>query len=461
MAAEQHASTALKPPHCPFQMLLPGPGNPVKHEFFARCIEDSDFHRCRSEREQVHVVMRLAGANCPEPISMQDVADFFDISKSTVAWHLTKPFDPSNGCLPCPNGRPSVLSCDVAKSLIDFVNQRFTSRFPCSYEEIRDFLHDEHEIVINLNTLRSWVSRSNALKTVTGIPMEDARVYSSEEEIDKFFADLEEAIEIGQIPSAFVMNIDEAGFDQFADRRRSTRIVPGEFLPNEIPTPVSRNEKHATLLAGICGDGHCLRPLLVLQRETMECELLQLGYTLDKVIYERSTTGYMNSDLFLFWAEHSFLPEIRDRRAKLDYTGPALLLLDGFGVHHSAAFEAMCQEANIILMFYPPHTSDQLQPCDLGLFGNQKRWQANISVDKTLNIQTRQVIRILDALRMAATPKNIVGAFRKSGIVNTYDASSGRLVARVDRQCATEVRHFNNPGGATIVEPGSRTRVRI
>ena len=314
---------------------------------------------------------------------------------------------------------------------------------------------------MNLNTLRSWVSRSNALKTVTGIPMEDARVYSSEEEIDKFFADLEEAIEIGQIPSAFVMNIDEAGFDQFADRRRSTRIVPGEFLPNEIPTPVSRNEKHATLLAGICGDGHCLRPLLVLQRETMECELLQLGYTLDKVIYGRSTTGYMNSDLFLFWAEHSFLPEIRDRRAKLDYTGPALLLLDGFGVHHSAAFEAMCQEANIILMFYPPHTSDQLQPCDLGLFGNQKRWQANISVDKTLNIQTRQVIRILDALRMAATPKNIAGAFRKSGIVNIYDASSGRLVARVDRQCATEVRHFNNPGRATIVEPGSRTRVRI
>ena len=392
---------------------------------------------------------------------MQDVADLFGISKSTVAWHLTKPFDVLTGCFPCRNGRPGVLSEDVAESLLNFVTQKFTSRCPCSYEEIRDFLHDQHEQVININTLMSWVSRSRVLKAVTGVPLEDARVYSSEAEIDEFFNNLEEVIEVGQIPSAFVINIDEAGFDQFADRRRSKRVVPSEYLLNEIPTPVSRNEKHATLLAGICGDGHCLKPLIVLQRETMECELLQQGYTLDKVLYGRSTTGYMNSDLFLHWAEHSFLPEIRDRRAKLDYAGPALLLLDGFSVHHSPAFEAMCQEENVVLMFYPPHMSDQLQPCDLGLFGNQKRWQPNISVDKTFNIQTRQVIRILDALRMAATPKNIVGAFRKSGIVNTYEVHWGRLIARVDRQCATRVRHFNNPEGDLPVDPGSRTRVRI
>ena len=240
------------------------------------------------------------------------------------------------------------------------------------------------------------------------------------------------------------MNIDEAGFDQFADLRRSRRIVPSSYPQKTVPTPVSRAEKHATLLAGICADGYCLKPMLVLQRDTMERELLRLGYTIDKVCYGHSETGFMNTALFLFWAEHAFLPELRDRRAKLNYSGPALLLLDGFGVHHSAAFEAMCEEENIILLFYPPHSSDQLQPCDLGLFANQKRWSGNITVDSRLNRQTKQAIKILDSLGMAATPKNITGAFRKSDIVNRYDTDSGQLVAHVDRPSATAVRHYED-----------------
>ena len=49
----------------------------------------------------------------------------------------------------------------------------------------------------------------------------------------------------------------------------------------------------------------------------MECDLLKfifsLAYILDLVIYERSTTGFMNTDMFLLWTEHSCLPEVRDR----------------------------------------------------------------------------------------------------------------------------------------------------
>ena len=462
MSDDSILSTALKPAHSPFALTLPD-NNPELRHFFARCLEHPDFQRCRSEREQIHAIARWSSdySTCSERISMQNIADLFEIAKSTVAWHLSKPCDIASGCTSGQNGRPSVLSDDVAESLIKFVQYMFDQRVPCSYEEMRDFLQDEHELVININTLRSWVSRCGRLRTVVGVPMEDTRVFSSEEAIDDFFNNLEEILNVAEIPSAFIMNLDEAGFDQFADRRRTRRIVPTEYTLNEIPTPVSRNEKHATLLACICADGHCMRPLLVLQRETMECELLQLGYTLDKVIYGRSATGYMNTELFLLWAEHSFLPELRDRRAKLGYSGPALLLLDGFGVHHSPPFEAMCQEENVVLMFYPAHTSDQLQPCDLGLFGNQKRWQANISLDQRLNTQTKQCIRILDSLRLATTPKNIIGAFRKSGIVNKYDTATGQLVACVDRACATEVRHFHEGDDHAIDEMAPRARVRI
>lgn len=57
--------------------------------------------------------------------------------------------------------------------------------------------------------------------TVEGVPMEDARVYSSEAEMIDFFNNLDEILQVGQIPRAVFMNIDDAGFNQYADLRRS------------------------------------------------------------------------------------------------------------------------------------------------------------------------------------------------------------------------------------------------
>ena len=432
----------LKGPHSPFELMLPD-DDPMLRAFFVQCTQHPDFERCTSERQQVHLLKIWSDQHYPGIVSMQNIADLMQIAKSTVAWHLTKPFDCVTGCVSGCGGRPSVFDEETKESLTEFILERFRQRFPCGYEDIRDFLFDKHDLVVNPVTLRSWVSRSLQFKSVDGVPMEDRRVYCSETEVEEFFDKLEEIVTVAEIPSAFICNLDEAGFDQFADRRRSKRIVPAEYSLKTVPTPISRSEKHATLLAGICADGYCLKPMLVLQRETLDCELLQLGYTNDKVCYGRSDTGYMSTELFLFWAENAFFPEIRDRRAKLDYAGPVLLLLDGFAVHHSEAFERMCEEENVILLFYPAHSSDQLQPCDLGLFANQKRWQGNISLPKGMSKQTKQAIKVLDSLRIAATPKNIIGAFHKSGIVNRYDPKTGRLMAWVDRLCATRVRHYD------------------
>lgn len=87
-------------------------------------------------------------------------------------------------------------------------------------------------------------------------------------------------------------------------------------------------------------------------------------------------------------------------------------------------------------------TSDQIQPCDLGIFSNQKRWQRNIRVDDGLNKQTKQVIRIVDSYRMATTAKNVVSAFRKGGIVTYVDRDKMQLKVRVDIGKATAVRHY-------------------
>ena len=454
--------TKLNPPHGFNEIYLPT-DNVMKREFFSACSHHDDFHRATSEREQVHLVFNWGRTNSLVTISLQDIADFFGLDKGSIAWHLTKPFQCGQPCEALAGGRPTIIPHDVFEQLLAQIQRAFELRVPLTYEDIRDHLSTEFEITIQIDTLRKFLNRSPALKVVRGVPMEDNRLFSSAEEISKYFNNLREILDVGEIPSAFIINLDEAGFDSFVDARKIKRVVPASFAPEEIPTPISRQEKRATLLAAICADGHCLRPMVVLQRETIERELLDLGYTEHVALYGRSETGFMNSTLFLDWAERSFFPEILQRRALLNYEGPALLIMDGFGVHTSAAFDALCEDANVVVLLIPPHTSDQLQPCDLGLFAVLKRWQSNVSLPKHLNRQTKQVIRMLDALRMATTPKNVIGAFRKAGIIGQFSLEKGRMMPIVDPGEALGVRHLHDQlpqGEVPNVNPRQRVWIR-
>ena len=429
----------LHPPHGFHNVTVPQ--NPPKvHAFFERVLETRDFHLAASEREQVHLVHRWAAAENLK-ISLDVIADFFQSSKSTVHHHLHKPFEPGESISPCNNGRPSVLTQEQQNELRAFLLSRFENRYPASYEDCRDFLLNAYDLSVNIKTLRGIVERCCDFRVVEGVPMEDSRNFADPDEIDAYFARLREVLEVAKIPAAFVINADETGFQEFVDAHRSARIVPAEYPLNSVPVPVTRAEKRATLLAAVCADGTCLRPMVVVQRDTMERELLLRGYRADKIHYARSEKGFMNTELFTEWGRNTLLPEMRRRRADHDYDGPIVLLIDGFGCHHSDSFTSMCEEEGIVCVFLPPHTSDQLQPCDLGLFAIQKRWSSNIQIDDDLNRQTKQVIKIVDSLRMAGTFKNITGAFRKAGIVTFLDDDL-RLMVRVDTRYASAVRHL-------------------
>ena len=448
--------TTLQAPHGYHDVTLPE-GRLELRAFFQRALETREFQVAGSEREQVHLLRRWASENKMK-ISLQELANFFQVGRSTIHHHLKKPVEPGESTSPCSNGRPSVLTHEQQDALKTFIRGRFERRCPVSYEDCRDFLIDRFEVTINIKTLRGMVERWDDFRVVEGVPMEDSRNFSDPDEIDEYFARLREILETAKIPAAFVINADETGFQEFVDARASARIVPTEYLLNSVPVPVTRAEKRATLLAAVCADGTCLRPMVVVQRDTMERELLLRGYTCDKIHYARSEKGFMNTELFIEWRRRTLLPEMRRRRLDHHYDGPILLLVDGFGCHHSDAFTSMCEEEGIVCIFLPPHTSDQLQPCDLGLFALQKRWTSNIQIEGDLNRQTKQVIRIVDSLRTAGTFKNITGAFRKAGLV-TFLGDDLNLLVRVDVRYASAVHHLQ--GDDTIPLDGDRRRVLI
>ena len=444
---------SLRGPHCEVELELPDEPGPLR-TFFERCLGSREFALAQSEREQVHLCSRWARDFYNGPLTLQNLADFFGIGRSTVAYHLSRPYDRLTGCVPGRPGRPPLLTNEQMLQVREFVLERFDLKLPVSYEDIREFCLENFELVVNIKSLRNLINRCVDFRTVRGVPLEDTRLYASHDQIIEYFDQLQEKFTIGMVPASFVYNVDESGFNQFVDARTTIRIVAASYSHNSIPVGITRAEKRATLIACVSADGSAVKPLVVLQRQTIEAELLTRGYTADKVVLARSAKGFVTTELFLQWCEHVFLPDLRARRLQHGYQGPAILILDGFGCHHSPAMLEMLEEENVVCQFLPPHTSDQLQPLDLGIFAIQKRWQSNVSVDDTLNRQTKQLIKILDSYRMATTPKNVIGAFRKGGIV-TYLDETLTLRVRVERACATAVR------GEDDDDAGDKRRINI
>lgn len=210
-----------------------------------------------------------------------------------------------------------------------------------------------------IKTLYKLIQRVPQLKIVNGKKMESDRVYCDPEQIDSFYDRLEEILSQG-IPSAFVINVDESGYCEWVD---------------EIEISVDRNSKRASMMAGICADGSSLIPGVVIPRKIIEVELFENGYTEDKVTIIHQEN----------WANTNFFPFIEAQREYYDYKGEAVVILDGFGLHGYNKFLDECTFIGIIVLPLPPHSSDQCQPLDLGIFHVQKGRMQRVYVDPKLS----------------------------------------------------------------------------
>ena len=188
--------------------------------------------------------------------------------------------------------------------------------------------------------------------------MESDRVMCKASDIDKYFSELEEALQFN-IPAAFIINLDEVGFQDYVDSRRNHVIVPSCYTGDFICIPVNRDTKRATMLGAISADGDRLKHLIIFQRETIEEELIQLGYTPDKFIYCRSEKGYITTELFSKWVHLELFPRIQAKRIETGYDGYAIIIMDGFSAHQHEKFIDEREERNIKVIFLAPHSSDQ------------------------------------------------------------------------------------------------------
>lgn len=130
-----------------------------------------------------------------------------------------------------------------------------------------------------------------------------------------------------------------------------------------------------------------------------------------------SENGWTTNELGLQWLQHF------ERHTKERTTGAwRLLVLDGHESHHSAEFDAFCQEHKIITLCMPAHSSHLLQPLDVGCFAPLKKAYGK-QVEELMRSHINHITKLefLPAFKVAFeatfTKQNITGGFRGAGLV--------------------------------------------
>jgi hypothetical protein len=111
------------------------------------------------------------------------------------------------------------------------------------------------------------------------------------------------------------------------------------------------------------------------------------------VLLVHQPNGFIPSELFNHWCANVLFPSIREKRECLSCNGLAVVILDGCTCQTTDYFLDQCTFEGVSLLFLPAHSSDQLQPLDLGIFCLQKSEAARIRPGGNLNPQSIQVLK--------------------------------------------------------------------
>ena len=181
------------------------------------------------------------------------------------------------------------------------------------------------------------------------------------------------------------------------------------------------NREFVTLMACICADGTSIPVSLIYKGESHDLQdswVDQIEDS-DEVFFAASANGWTCKSLGLQWLQKVFDPATK---AKAGWS-KCLLIVDGHSSHVNMEFINWADWNGIIIHILPSHTTHQLQPLDIGLFGplsTAYSKQLSNLMHKSLGMvsMTKRFFYPLfrNAYRASFTKKNILHAFKKPGI---------------------------------------------
>ena len=275
---------------------------------------------------------------------------------------------------------------------------------------------------------------------------------ASRENIEEFFDRLVTQ-RIASIPMKHSYNMDEIGAQ--IGLRDSPFVIGPSALKEVFAIDTGKGEWVSSLEA-VSADGKVLPPLVIFKGKSVQQQgfIRLTQHQLEELkdwSFAASEAGWTSNSLALKWLKEVFLPLTKPE----DPLQWRHLILDGHTSHCSDEFMLACFEAKVWLNFLPAHTSQVLQPLDLGPFSVLKRAYRRLlrqacAESLTMTPKKPEFLKSWSAARKEAfTPANIAAGWKATGIY-PRDRSKA-LNSRLARQ-----RDQDQPEGLTWRVPQPR-----
>ncbi|XP_045463203.1 MFS-type transporter clz9-like [Harmonia axyridis] len=229
--------------------------------------------------------------------------------------------------------------------------------------------------------------------------------------VQNFFEKYRSVLERYSFPPSRIWNVDETGITTV---QKPKKIVAGKGTKQVGAVTSAERGVLVTLVVATNAIGNAIPCMFVFPRIRYNDIFVRNGPP--ECIGVGNQSGWMTQKEFVKFIDH-FIHHVKPSKED-----PVLLLLDNHSSHVNVEVVNKAKENNIILLSFPPHCSHRLQPLDVGVYGPLKNylnraqtsWMSS-NPGKTMTIYDLPGI-VKDALPLALNPRNVINAFRKSGV---------------------------------------------
>ena len=262
----------------------------------------------------------------------------------------------------------------------------------------------------------NWVTRFIRRYGYSTIPQKvlDRKRKASEDldSVREYFSKLKVCIDEHAIVPADIWNMDETGFQIGVGKDQL--VVTRRRKASYFALPINRES--VTAVEAISAIGKHIPAFLILSGKIHMSQWYRICELPGDTCIGVSETGYSNDELSLQWIKH-----FDTHTTKLQEGVRRLLILDGYGSHHTIEFIKYADERNIILFALPPHSTHFLQPLDVCVFQPMKHYHA-LALDQIVregctNITKLEFLSFIQQVRIQALKTTtVIDAFKKTGI---------------------------------------------
>lgn len=231
--------------------------------------------------------------------------------------------------------------------------------------------------------------------------------------VQEFFSNLKLVMEKHQFHPSNIYNMDETAL--------TTVHVPPKVIAGKNVKQVSQvtSAERGVLVTCICcvsASGNSIPPAYVWPRKTDRNMSGYMKGTTSGSLGLFHDSGWMTEQNFDLWMEH-FITHTKPSKEI-----PVLLLMDNHQSHLSVKAINLAKESGVVLMTFPPHTTNKLQPLDVSVYGPLKTFYNN-SCNNWHLANPGKTIGLYDigelsaqAITRALNPENILSGYKRTGI---------------------------------------------